>query len=197
MTSRLFPETPLIERLGNGSRQISGDGPSTVISAKQYGNVTSNAKLNQAASAWERIDTAQAAVMIEVGPNNRITFFYAAAGANPISWTEIGQLNSAGGFLQKGGEALRTLRGQISSAGAVLLGSGFTCSRVAAGNFSISFNTAFSATPVIAPGIFLNGGPVGNIVVSGANAAGATILTYDTAWAASDRPFNFIAVGPA
>lgn len=194
MTSRLFPEITLIDRLANGSRQIQGGGQSTAIVAKTYGNLTSNARLNQSETAWERIDTGQAAFMVEVGPYNRVLFFYAAAGANPIVWTEVARLNSAGGFMQLGGESLRTLRGQVSAAGAVVLGSGFTSSRSSAGIFAVNFTTAFSAQPVVVPSLF---GATGNFNVAGANAASCQVNTYDTAWAAADRAFNFIAIGPA
>jgi hypothetical protein len=46
-------------------------------------------------------------------------------------------------------ENLRIIRGTISPAGAVLLGTGFTCTRTISGIYQVNFTTAFSGVPTI------------------------------------------------
>lgn len=47
-----------------------------------------------------------------------------------------------------GGSAQRIVAGRVSSAGAVLAGSGFTATRNSTGDYTVTFSTAFSSSPI-------------------------------------------------
>ena len=95
-------------------------------------------------------------------------------------------------FATGGFENLRVVRGTISSSGGISYGSGFTCVRTAAGDYTITFSTAFFdwATTTISTmfsgtsGIVFQGGP-----------GFARVRTYNSAGVLSDTGFNFISVG--
>jgi hypothetical protein len=90
-----------------------------------------------------------------------------------------------------GGSAPRIVAGRVSSAGAVLAGSGFTVSRTAYGRYVVTFSTAFDDPPVV---VVSRGGGSGRITgeiaayaeaVSGFNVVAGTssaIDWEDTQW---------------
>ena len=109
-------------------------------------------------------------------------------------------LGSSGQYFAPAAEEnLRIIRGSVSAAGALVVGSGFTPSRTANATYSITFSTAFSSIPS---------------VVASVGAAGQTPSSQDAATVISvtttnftlqtgvrnigffDEPFSFIALGP-
>lgn len=92
--------------------------------------------------------------------------------------------------------SLVILCGSITSAGAVSTGAGFSSSKTATGNYTITFTTAFNA----APNVVATGGPQ---VGSGATVTISNSLTttevkfvvVDSSGAAADFAVNFIAIG--
>jgi hypothetical protein len=103
---------------------------------------------------------------------------------------------SAGLFAPGGVENLRIVRGRVSSAGAVLDGSGFTAAKPATGtynvNMSVGFNgetspavIAFNSSPLIAA-IFGLSSPSGSF----------TVRFFNTSGTLTDTEFIFIAAGP-
>jgi hypothetical protein len=60
------------------------------------------------------------------------------------------KLGNNGQYFAPGGEEnLRILRGSVTSAGAIVNGSGFTATRNSLGHYTITFSTGFSANPTV------------------------------------------------
>ncbi len=96
-----------------------------------------------------------------------------------------------------GDENLRIVRGTISTAGAIVAGSGFSIAHTDVGHYTITFTTPFSAAPTIASSGDIPQGSgaftyvnVDNITTSSAQ----VLLIVSTQF--GDGPFHFIAVGP-
>jgi hypothetical protein len=72
-----------------------------------------------------------------------------AAFATNGSLTTTGEMAPAMGFRQPGisGERLKVIRGGVSAAGGILLGSGFSSTRLDAGKYQIVFSTPFAGSP--------------------------------------------------
>lgn len=111
--------------------------------------------------------------------------------ADLIAWLEndgrLGSSSSGSGSSQG-----RTITGQVSSAGAVVAGSGFSVNRVSTGVYDVTFDTAFASTPTIVAQA-LNGAPVRIPAVFSASASGFSIEMLDTSSGAQDCAFHFIA----
>lgn len=88
-------------------------------------------------------------------------------------------------------EALRIVRGQVSGAGAVTIGTGFTVTRNAPGVYTVSFSPAFGDTPIIT---FHVAGTMNQPLVS-QNGSKFTITTSGSTGLPTDLSFSFIAVG--
>lgn len=101
-------------------------------------------------------------------------------------------------FAPAGAENLRVIRGEVSSAGAQVRGTGFTCSRTGTGTYQINFSPAF---PTIGGEPDITVSPesstvffVGIVKVALYNSA--TIRIVNASNTAVDATFHFIAVGP-
>lgn len=91
----------------------------------------------------------------------------------------------------------RVVRGRITSAGGVTLGSGFTATRLATGLHVITFSPAFAGTPALtlSPSVASTGGPYcdhTNGVTSGTGGVRITTASGTNI----DDTFDFIAIGP-
>lgn len=93
-------------------------------------------------------------------------------------------------FATGGEENLRMIRGAVDPAGNVLRGSGFTVQQGLPGDYTINFNTPFSAVPIVTISA-----DVGFAHVA-CTASTCSVLTLNTIPNAASLAFNFIAVGP-
>jgi len=95
-----------------------------------------------------------------------------------------------------GDEKLRIVRGRISSAGAILNGSGFTASRSGTGLYSISYSGSFSGTPVltVSPHVASTGGPY-CAHINGVTTVAAGVRITTASGTNIDDTFDFILIG--
>jgi hypothetical protein len=93
-------------------------------------------------------------------------------------------------FAPGGEENLRIVRGGVDANGSVTLGSGFRVQQGLPGDYTINFNTPFSAVPVVTISA-----DVGFAHVT-CTASTCSVVTLNTLPAAASLAFNFIAVGP-
>lgn len=95
-------------------------------------------------------------------------------------------------------EATRTIRGTVSSAGAVVLGTGFTASRTGAGQYTVTVTAPFSGTPSV---VVSAGTTVANysakLISRAAGSFSVNTITIAASPANVDGEFDFIARGPA
>jgi len=108
-----------------------------------------------------------------------------------------GLVYGAGGFKQPGtgGETLKFIRGIISSAGAVIEGSGFTAVRNSLGNFTVTFSTAFSDIP----SFFIEGLTTTTFgITTGIISASTTQVNYimEITGVQADKDHHILAIGP-
>lgn len=92
------------------------------------------------------------------------------------------------------------VRGSVTSAGVVNLGSGFTASRSSTGVYTVTFSSAFSSVPIVV--FSQNGAATGNVTavgfVNGITTTTTTIQFFNATSAASvDAPFAFVAYAVA
>jgi hypothetical protein len=129
-----------------------------------------------------------------VGGGGNKSFFFQTDGV-------VGIRSSAGKdlYVPGGEENLRIVRGAIDPNGTVLVGSGFTCTRLERAKYQITFTPPFAGVPVVtatpsrpvdalsgAMIDYWNGGPTAN---------GVTVVTRtENDW--NDYYVNFIAIGP-
>jgi hypothetical protein len=102
-------------------------------------------------------------------------------------------------FAPAADENVRIVRGSVSSAGALLNGAGFTCSRTANATYQVTFNTAFSSNPSVVVSCGAAGATVNSqdvATVTSASTTGFTVLIGVRNVGFFDEPFSFIAVGP-
>ena len=92
---------------------------------------------------------------------------------------------------------LRTVRGTVSSTGAIVEGAGFTVTKGAPGVYAITFNPAFADAPAVVAGAGASGGAYMAKVSPQPTTAGFGIIAFTTAAANLDAEFHFVAVGPA
>jgi hypothetical protein len=105
------------------------------------------------------------------------------------------KLGSTGQFFAPGGEEnLRILRGRISGSGGITTGTGFTVSKTGTGAYTVTFTTAFSNQPTVVatPQVAL----ARSVTCTSVLAGSAQFRTWDSASAAIDQDFHFIAIGP-
>ena len=95
-------------------------------------------------------------------------------------------------FAPAGEENLRIIRGVVGPTGAIIAGSGFTVSHDASGEYTITFNTAFSLT---APTVTATAEVI-HISLNGVTAFKAKFHIYNLGGQDSDSAFHFIAIGP-
>ena len=97
----------------------------------------------------------------------------------------------------QGGESgLRIVRGIGSGGGAVTAGGGWSVSRFAAGVYVITFTTAFSAAPSVCVNALDGSYATFAIVQNSVSTTGCQIQT-GVSGTNTDKPYNFIAIGPA
>lgn len=106
-----------------------------------------------------------------------------------------GRVNSETGVAPGGVEALSMLRGSINSSGALLEGSGFTSTRNAVGDYTITFNTAFADLPVITATATNIGSPE-TVTILSKTVNSCRVRVWNQAGAAVDSVFDFIVIGP-
>ena len=94
-----------------------------------------------------------------------------------------------------GQETLRTLRGRVSTGGAVQNGSGFTSLRVGVGHYRITFNTAFSSVPTPVATAF-DTSERQSMTVSQVSTTQFEVRSWNNAGAAVDTDWFFIVTGP-
>lgn len=73
-----------------GAGMIKASQATTIFAAAQANHIGANAYIDST-GAWVRYDIAQPATLFIVRSAGAIETYYAAAGANPISWTRAGQ----------------------------------------------------------------------------------------------------------
>jgi hypothetical protein len=96
-----------------------------------------------------------------------------------------------------GGEALKTLRGNVAANGTINQGTGFTITKTGTGEYQLDMLTAFGSIPtVVVTAADSNGTNVASFALP-ANSATTEISFRNTANAFVDTAFSFIAVGPA
>jgi hypothetical protein len=106
--------------------------------------------------------------------------------ADPLAQQNFEQLEGVDAL------GFRIVRGGITgTTGAVAFGTGFTCVRNAVGDYTITFSTAFPATPAVA------GTATAWVMATTTLSATSWRVTVfnSTTGAALDRDFTFIAIG--
>jgi hypothetical protein len=108
-----------------------------------------------------------------------------------------GYVYAPNGFKQPGtgGETLKMIRGIISSAGAVLEGTGYSVVRNSLGNYTVTFSTAFSDTP----SFFIEGLTVTTFgITHGIVSASTTQVNYvlEITGVQADKEHHILAIGP-
>jgi hypothetical protein len=126
----------------------------------------------------------------------------ANAGLKAISPIAIGIIDPGGGFtnfaimVTSTTDALRTVRGAVTAAGAIGGGEGFTSVRTGLGQFTVSFSPVFAGIAQCT--VTAKGGINSAAVMNGSATAGQMFVHTFTAstGAASDHAFDFHAIGP-
>ena len=89
------------------------------------------------------------------------------------------------------------IRCQVSSAPAVVKGSGFTVADAGTGLCTVTFTVPFSDPPAVAVTVVSSGSRDGKLNAQPASGS-CVVHTYNPlTGSSSDEPFNFIAIGPA
>jgi hypothetical protein len=106
------------------------------------------------------------------------------------------KLGSSAQLYAPGGEEnLRLVRGEVSSAGVVVRGTGFTATKVGTGLYRVTFNTPFPSDPTVTANTAaynFNGAGL-NLVRSNSF---EVVVFFNQTGPQQDSPFHFIAVGP-
>lgn len=89
----------------------------------------------------------------------------------------------------------RIIRGNVSSAGAVVRGNGFTSAKTGTGLYTVTYTTAFASTPTVILGWGDTAGG-GGAEIQSESETGFAVVTYNTASAVLNNSFSFIAAGP-
>ena len=107
------------------------------------------------------------------------------------------KLGPGGQYHATGGEErLRVIRGKVSAAGVVLLGSGFSASRVSAGTYLVGFSPNFSATPVVTVSAEWLSGTAYTAMTNGVLHTATGVRITNGSGSLVDRDFYFFAIGP-
>jgi hypothetical protein len=121
--------------------------------------------------------------------------------ASPASALDVRgdiHLGTNGQFYAPGGEEnLRIIRGVINSAGVTIVGSGFTVTHPATGQYTVTFNTPFPSAPAVTTAADSGGGASRMVMTDGVTGNYAAFRAQvSTSGAPSDFAFHFIAIGP-
>ena len=96
----------------------------------------------------------------------------------------------------RGEETLRIIRGIIYPSGNVWVGTGFTSSKIATGQFRVDFSTAFSSTPSVTANQYLGGADDNVIIIDSIGTSYFTLSIRDIPLGGGeDESFTFIVVG--
>ncbi|MDQ3133694.1 MAG: H-type lectin domain-containing protein, partial [Acidobacteriota bacterium] len=105
------------------------------------------------------------------------------------------RLGFSGQFRATAGEEnLRIIRGVVDGAGNIIVGSGFTVSHGATGQYTITFNTSFAGPPAVMAAAE-NDTQVRTVNTAGVTSSIVNLRTY-FGTGLSDVAFHFIAIGP-
>lgn len=110
------------------------------------------------------------------------------------------RLGSNGEFYGIGcADNVRMVAGRVSAAGSRLSGSGFTVSRVSAGRYQISYDTAFSTVPTVVASLVESPAEDNFLTILSSGGTGFQLQSRDdnsgAAASEQDSAFNFIALG--
>jgi hypothetical protein len=89
----------------------------------------------------------------------------------------------------------KTVRGSVTSGGAVNRGEGFTATRGSAGNYTVTFSPALTDIPCVV--VTVTSAVVRFVAVTGVSTTAFTVNLKNSAEVDSDAQFDFIAEGPA
>jgi hypothetical protein len=89
-------------------------------------------------------------------------------------------------------EAVKVIRGGVTSAGAVARGSGFSATRNSVGNFTVTFTAAFAAAPAV---VAIAEATNWNVSLSSVSASNFVLTVIDRNGVSVDTAFGFIAYG--
>lgn len=92
-------------------------------------------------------------------------------------------------------ESLRVIRGNINSGGIIANGTGFSAVRNSAGNYTITYTTAFNAAPTVIVTINAGAGTI-NGTLGGFSFVGSCNIQTFVGATATDEAFGFVAIGP-
>lgn len=95
-----------------------------------------------------------------------------------------------------GTEALHLTRGVIDDSGAIIAGTGFTCSRVTLGVYRINFTSPFSGVPSVTVTPRLQSGIQHSAYTWLVSATGFNVYVYRSATTPVDTDFDFCVIGP-
>ncbi|HXD00539.1 MAG TPA: hypothetical protein VN048_14445, partial [Verrucomicrobiae bacterium] len=107
-------------------------------------------------------------------------------------------LGSSGQYLAPGAqEDLRIIRGVITAAGGIIVGTGFTVSHPSSGYYTVTFTQAFNgAAPAVTATADSGGSAPIFATTAGATSSYVNFKTFNNTGAANDAPIHFIAIGP-
>jgi len=89
------------------------------------------------------------------------------------------------------GYGVAPIRGLVTSTGTITLGSGFSVATTGTGLYTITFTVPLPNTPVVVPSVFNSSGEA---TYTFASTAEVKISTFNTAGAATNQAFSFIAI---
>jgi hypothetical protein len=90
---------------------------------------------------------------------------------------------------------LKIIRGNVTSTGTVQNGSGFTVAKTAAGQYTLTFSTAFASPPAVTLTVVGKDGAVAGL--GAFPLAGSALVRVLDPAVLADAAFSFIAIGPA
>ncbi len=99
-------------------------------------------------------------------------------------------------FAVSADENLRTLRGNVSTAGTSIGGTGWTSSHPVTGTYTITYTSAFAALPTVIACSGSNSTGLIGVSVANESAAGCTLYARNQSGVLTDASLRFIATGP-
>jgi hypothetical protein len=107
------------------------------------------------------------------------------------------KLGNSGEFYAPGAtENLRVVRGVLSGAGGVLVGSGFTVSHPSGGVYTVTFNPSFTSSPTVTANVESGAGAARLVTLQNVTANSATFnIVVPNTLAVADAAFHFTAMG--
>lgn len=137
--------------------------------------------------------TGNVAVASVTGNTANFTGNVVAAAVFGTTGNFLGNVTAVGKSVVVGEENLRMLRGTVTSIGTITQGTGFTVTSLNGGLYQINFSTAFSGVPSTTTTL---DDSVGQILVGSDTVSSVRVLTSDSGGAGTNKPFQFIVVGP-